>query len=165
MTPFECAREADVIDAVTSGDWHEELTDHVARCAVCADLATVTRALSIERRAADDEVRVPASGLVWWRMQIRARHDATRTAARPIAMAQAIAAACGLVLASALFTVIRPWLQEWMPWSKAMTNAIHDTMGAWISGLTVNWAIPLALALAVWLVLAPLAIYLVISED
>src|SRR5215217_3365809 len=140
MAAIECVREADVIDAVTTDRWDTELTDHIASCGICADLACVTRALQQEHAAAAAEVRVPGSGLVWWRMQLRARHDATRAAERPVALAQAIAAACGVVVAIALLTMSRPWLPDWMRRFSSVTNLVGgETVHAWY-GTAAQWA-------------------------
>ena len=163
MRSSDCVREADVIDAVTTGRWDDDLRTHVAACALCADLAEVTHALQQEQASAMREVRVPASGLVWWRMELRARHEATRTAARPIAYAQAIAAACGLVLAFALLAAVLPWLVQWMGLPVGLATRLRE--GASISVTTLQWLVPLVLVFFAWIVIAPVAIYLVFSDD
>lgn len=165
MRTIECTRESDVIDAVTTGRWDAELQAHVAGCALCGDLAEVTRTLQHEHAQALQEARVPASGLVWWRMELRARHEAARAAARPIAMAQAIAAACGLVLAFALLAAALPWIERWLGMPAGVTALVREGALASISATTLQWIVPLALAFIAWLVIAPLAIYLVLSDE
>jgi len=99
---IECAREAEVLDAVTFRRWprhcdegcDEGLRTHVAACAICADLVEVARALHDDRESACRDARVPAAGQVWWRATIRARADAAHTAAEPITVLQGIAGAC-----------------------------------------------------------------------
>src|SRR5688572_12188585 len=91
----ECVREQDVLDAVAAGRWpdrcDDELRQHIAGCPPCHDAATVAAALSEERDVAWRENAVPPSSVVWWRAQIRAREEAAAAAARPIAIAQAVA--------------------------------------------------------------------------
>ena len=93
MNQTECARETDVVDAVTSGRWPERadagLRAHVAGCAICADVAEVARALQDDHDAAWRDARVPSAGRVWWRAEMRARQEAARKAAQPMAFVQA----------------------------------------------------------------------------
>jgi len=100
---IECAREAEVMDAVAFGRWPEHmdegLTTHAATCTVCGDLVEVVRALHDDRDAACREAPVPAAGMVWWRATIRARAEAARTATQPSTVLQGIAAACAVGLA------------------------------------------------------------------
>jgi hypothetical protein len=161
---FECAREADTIDAVTAGRFDPELRDHVAVCSVCADLATVISAVQSEHAGAWEEARVPPSGLVWWRMELRARHEAARAAARPITIAQAFAAACGLALAAALLAAALPWFGLGnLP--AAVLAYVKSGAVANVSAFAVQWAVPLVLAIAAWIIVAPLALYLVFSDE
>jgi hypothetical protein len=94
----ECEFEADVLAAVLQSRWPEradaELRDHAAGCAICRDVAAIAGAFDQAR----DEMRplavVPGSGRVWFLAQMRARREAERAAARPMAVAQIVAAAC-----------------------------------------------------------------------
>jgi len=101
MSRVECIREQEVLDAIAAGRWperlSEELSSHVAECAICADLGLVAQSLSADYQEALSKVRVPSAGLVWWRAEIRARQDAVQTVNRPIRWAQYIAAGCGIV--------------------------------------------------------------------
>ena len=81
----ECAREADVLEAVAFGRWPDHAraswwrTSRRARSA--RDLADVARALHDDREIGCAARRsVPSAGMVWWRATIRARADAARTA-------------------------------------------------------------------------------------
>src|SRR5262244_2969045 len=97
MTP-ECRHESDVLDAVASGRWSDDLRAHVSSCRVCADLALVTQTFADEREAAWQHVQVPPSGRVWWRAELRARQEAARTAAAPIGIAHAVAGVAAVAL-------------------------------------------------------------------
>src|SRR2546427_8354011 len=110
MPILECNREHDVLDAVASGRWpervDEELRRHAASCAICSDVASVAAALQDDRDAAWRDARLPPAGRVWWRAEMRARHEAAVKAAQPIAAAIGLAAASavGLMFAFLQFT-------------------------------------------------------------
>src|ERR1700719_2682527 len=92
MEHCECTHEADVLTAVDTGRWPDradaDLRAHVATCAICQDVVAVGQAF---RKDAGRPVSPPDASLVWWRAQMQAREEATRLAARPITVAQAIA--------------------------------------------------------------------------
>ena len=155
MTLVECPREADVLDALASARWplrvDRELTDHVASCAICADVLAVASAMQMDHDAAWKEASVPSAGQVWWRMEMRTKQDAIREASRPVAVAQGVAALFALVLAGAA---------GWRAW---------PTVSGYFSpaspSLASPLAIPLVVALGALLIVAPLAFYLVLSDE
>ena len=144
---MNCDRELEVWRAVDARHWpehcDEELRAHVAACAECTDVVDVASAISEEHAAAMREAHVPASGAVWWRAQLRVRQDAARTARRAMNVIQAavVVAALGIVAAIGGF--------------------------AWVPGLltSVHWNLPLIVALAAPLALAPVAVYFAVTED
>lgn len=162
MTFVECSREPDVIDALTTTQWPEhcgeELQAHVAACASCRDLVAAVAPLGeawLETRAG---AHVPASGMVWWRAQMRARREAARAAARPITVVQAIAALAGLMLVAGTFALLAPWVAASFATSASMfTLTLPD-----VRGLGGSWVIAGAIA---FLAVASLAVYLAVAED
>jgi hypothetical protein len=174
MTPVECRREPDVLDALATGRWtahrDAELAAHVAGCPMCADLVAVVEPLMAERDGALAAVQVPAAGTVWWRAQTRARREAAREAARPVTVAQAVGALAALAACAALLWLAMPWLPDvraLLPDLPALPGlpAISLNSPEWIGGDGVaRWRWVIAAGLA-WLVLAPLAIYFAILED
>jgi hypothetical protein len=144
---MNCDRELEVWRAVDARHWpdrcDEELRAHVAACTGCADVVEVAAAMAEEHGATMRQAHVPASGAVWWRTQLRVRQDAARTARRALNVIQT------LVVAAAL--------------------AIVAAMGgfAWVPGLLMNvhWNLPLIVALAAPLALAPVALYFAVTED
>ena len=165
MTPPECLREADVIDAIASHRWPEragdELRAHVASCEVCADVAEVASAMRVDFDAAlTDAVALPPAHLVWLRAQARARSAAAREAARPIAVMQALglASAAGVISLAIGFVAYWVWARsDWLLTMPAIDPIGLDSMGFAIRGTL--------LAIGLWLVLAPVAVYLVASDD
>ena len=165
MTSIECCREADVIDAVTSQRWPEradaELRAHVAACTICADVAQVAAALVEDRDAALIEAgQLPSADVVWFRAQARARADASREAARPIAIMQALGLAGATGVVSLLIGVVAYWVwqrADWLSTLPSLEPLDVDVMSFAIRGVL--------LAIGLWLILAPVAVYLVASDE
>ncbi|HZR22822.1 MAG TPA: hypothetical protein VFA59_04485 [Vicinamibacterales bacterium] len=85
---------------------------------------------------------VPPPALVFWRATIRARADAARVAERPITFAQSFAATC--VIAVALMAVGAIWNE--MP------------------SLVTQHALMIVLTLAFCLLVAPIAVFVALSD-
>jgi hypothetical protein len=160
MTGTECPRESDVLDALASARWPQrverELADHVASCAICQDVIAVASAIQSDHDHAWREANVPSSGQMWWRAEMRARQDAIREASRPVTVAQGVAAMFALTLAAVV---------AWFAWPSVhgvltSLGLTGDTQTTFASPLLI----PLAIAMGALLIIAPLAIYLVVSE-
>ena len=93
---------------------------------------------------------MPTPEIVWWRAQMRAREQATRTAARPIVFTQALAIAALLGL---LVSVIGRLSLPMFSWTDFISRQ---------SPLPI---LPLALVAGCWLVLAPVALYFAFSRE
>jgi hypothetical protein len=161
----DCLREVDVIDAIASRRWPARadagLRAHVAACDVCADVAAVASALHEEQEATwADAATLPSAQVVWFRAQARARAEAARRAARPIAIMQALGFACAAAVVSGLIGAVALWV-----WTRADTLALLPTLplvGLDVMGLAVRGTL---LAIGLWLILAPVAVYLAASDD
>jgi hypothetical protein len=158
MTSAECPRESDVLDAVDSARWpgrvSGELAAHVTRCQACRDVAAVAQALRADHDAAWHEADVPPSGQVWWRAELRARQEAAREASRPITVTQGVAAALALGASLALGAFAWPRIVAAVP-------QVFSTVFVPLSTLLV----PLALAVGALVVITPIAVYLVLSDE
>jgi len=157
---IECPRESDVLDALASARWpnrvEHELAEHVASCAICRDVVAVASAIQDDHDHAWREANVPSSGQMWWRAEMRARQDAIREASRPITVAQGVAALCALTLAA---------VATWFAWPSV--RAVLSSLGLTGDAQTTiasPMVIPLAVAMGALLIIAPLAIYVVVSE-
>ena len=109
---------------------------------------------------------MPSAGIVWWRATVRARAEASRTAERPISVAQGVAGACAVGLACGV--VGAAW--QSLEWFRRLGELIaelepsrRDLTAA--SALIIEHALPLVLGLGACLLIAPLALYLVLSDD
>ena len=166
----ECCSEGDVFEAVAFGRWPEhcgqELVAHVATCAVCADIVAVAGVLHEDRESLCRQAQPPAAGMVWWRATIRARAEAARTVTQPISVLQGIAGACMAGVAAGFVSVA--WRSiHWVDRLGDLAVSL-ESRGAGIasaSALTAGHGLPILLAVAAGLVLAPLALYLTLADD
>jgi hypothetical protein len=165
---IECIREDDVLDALMSERWpdrvSEDLRQHVTSCQVCADLIAVVRPILADGDAPVPEPRIPSSAVMWWRAQMRGRQEAAREAARPITVAQAIAAVSLVVLVAAIATMLLPWIRSLVPGLSDGLSLGNTRLDLQNAVLGRGWLLP-ALMLGVWLLLAPLAIYFAVTAD
>jgi hypothetical protein len=165
----DCPREADVVEAVGFGRWPgqcPELVAHVASCEVCADVVEVARALHGDREWLCREAQPPAAGMVWWRATIRARAEAARTATQPISVLQGVAGACIVGAAAGLVTVAwqsMHWVDRIGDLAVQLESRRADI--ALASRFTAAHGLPILLAVAAGLVLAPLAIYFTLADE
>jgi len=150
----ECPREQDVLDAIASTLWLDDLGQHVDECPVCRDLATVAAALRDEGQAARRETHPPTAGQVWWRATMRTRAEAARAAARPITLLQGLSAACAVGVFAALITRSRG----------AVGQSLTGILNA-LSAVAMQQALVVGLVLAAAVILAPFVIYFVLSDD
>ena len=161
---FDCPREHDVIDAIASRRWpdraDEELRAHVASCAVCSDVAEVVSAITLEEEVASEEVApLPSAEIVWWRAQTRARAEAARRASLPMTIMHALSAACFAGLAATVLGSAA-WL----------FRSSIDAMAGW--GIYLTTLEPatflvrgVIFAVMLWVILAPIAVYLATADE
>lgn len=150
-----CPQEQETLSLVQAGRWPDGCDDamrsHAAACVTCGDIVHVGSLIAADYQASLRRAHVPASGLVWWRMQRRSRQEAVRTASRVITIVQAIAVAAGVAIAMGIIAAT----------SRAFSFAPSDISRT----VLAQWGIPLLIALASWLALAPVAVYLAVSKD
>lgn len=166
MTNIDCAREQDVLDMLAARRWPDrcepELEAHIRACAICGDLTSAAAALLDEHESAWGEARVPASGVVWWRAQVRAREEAARAAARPIAFVQGVAATCALWVAISLLRAFPPQVGlNWRGWATGIAEKVPDFSAV---AASVPGGLPILIAVGVSLVLVPVALFIGLRE-
>ncbi len=162
----ECAHEQDVLDALAARRWPGHLRAHVNECALCADLVEVAAALLEDQESAWKGARVPPSSIVWWRAQVRAREEAARAAARPLAFIQGVAASMALWLAVAICRAL-PWPApgDWRTWLAWLVPSVTFGLPDLSTVATILPGALLLLVLAAWLMLAPVAIYFAVHDE
>ena len=150
-----CPQEHETLLIVQAGRWPDGCDDairtHVDACSTCRDIVRVASLIHNDYQTSVRVAHVPASGVVWWRMQRRSRQEAVRTASRVITIVQAIAVAAGVAVAIGILVA---------------TSRAFDFAPAELSRTVLaQWAVPMLIALASWLALAPVAVYLAVSKD
>jgi hypothetical protein len=167
---LECHREQEIVDAIANRRWPHavdpSLAAHAEECDNCRDVMMVAVALYDDEFCARHEARVPSAGLVWWRATIRARAEATRVAERPMTVAQGVAGAAVVGLACGLAGVAWQSVQRFQHVGEIVANLDAGTLQfASSSAVMLQRALPLVLGLGACLLIAPLAIYFVLSDD
>ena len=171
MADHDCIHEGDVVAAVLGRRWdraNDDLKQHAAQCETCRDVVAVASVLSADQEHARYEVRVPAAGQVWWRAAVRARMEAARTAARPVAWAQGATAASLFGILCAATVLAWPFIQRVLGATAGRLSAGLDTSG--LQALPVMVALerslPLAVGVVAVVVIAPLLVlYFALAGD
>ena len=145
MNAERCPREDELLDALGRRFIGPELAEHVAECAACAELELVAGAVLDDRSHAIAEAPVPAAGTMWWRMQLRHRHEAQATARRSLLIGQAVTLAVAIVLLVAFF-------------GADLAGDIRQVIA------TVDLKAPVTLVLATWALLAPIAGWVAVRQ-
>lgn len=169
MNSSECIHEQDVVNAVLSGRWaavDDELSAHVAHCAVCREVADVAVVLRADHDQARGDVHVPVAGQVWWRSAVRARLESAQAATRPMTWLHGMTAAITIGVMLALLGAVWPVIVDTAVWTRGLvvpllTNA--DVSGA-VGGVLRQSAV-IAAGAAACLLVAPVLLYFVLSND
>lgn len=140
-----CEREDELLDALGAGFIGDELESHIATCAACGELRLVAGALLDERVQAVTEAALPSSGTMLLRMQMRRRHEAQATARRSLLIGQAVTLAAAVVLVFLLLG----------------GNLVGEAVNVIAS---IKLSKPLLVAVAVWLLAAPIAGWVLLRE-
>jgi hypothetical protein len=171
MTPAHratCAREQDVLDLVAINQWPPRADDallaHVESCEVCGDLALVAVALGDDQEPGYESVRVPDATIVWYGARLMARLDHTHRAARPLMIAQGMAAASVLVVATMMGRAFGPAALAWARDIAAQAWPGAAEVVARVDGLSPGWRW-LGAAVLAWSVAVPLALSLARFAD
>jgi hypothetical protein len=159
MTPADCRFETAVLEEIETGRWPSasasELRAHVATCAVCADVALIAAEMRAAEATGAAPVTLPSAGQVWWRAELRARTEAVRLAQRPLIAVQVVAAVVALLGLATGLRWLAPNAWGWLVETAALVRT--DGMG--------TWSVLLILSIGFWVVLAPIAVYMVVRAD
>jgi hypothetical protein len=165
-----CPREHAVVTAVLTGAWPHRcdasLLAHVDECDVCSEVAAIVPLLQDDGERARYETPVPAAGQVWWRAAVRARLESTETAARPMSWMHSIAGAVIVGLVLTVLTTAWPMVAPAITrgWMIALSFLPTPEATAMVAN-SVGSVVTMSLVAAAVLVLTPLAVYLVLSDD
>ena len=171
MRHGECPSEAETVEALCAtlpDGWPDSLRAHVERCPSCRALTAVVPLLREECLRSIRAASVPSSAIMWWRVRLRGRREATARALRPIAAAQAITLACAVGVLAAVIGIVAPGASTVDGWLGAIREgaeaagaaAVPSTMAQLLS----PGGIAFGLAGALLLVITPVAIYFALSD-
>jgi hypothetical protein len=126
---MNCPREMEVVRALRSNEFTDELRTHASGCEACGEAMAVAAFC----QSAGQPETVPDSRLLWRRMELRLRRERAEAAMRPAIMAErltaAVLAVCG---AMAL-----PWLASQSPVLAYAAIAAVVLFG--VSAVSVYW--------------------------
>ena len=145
MSAKRCERENELLDALERGFVDSDLQGHVAGCGACAELRLVAGALLDDRMQAIGEAAVPSAGTMWWRMLVRHRHEAEAAARRSLMVGQAVTLVVAMGLIALFFG----------------TDVMAEVRKV---AASISVSTPLLLALAMWIVIAPIAGWVAIRQ-
>ena len=156
-----CSRTTEVQELLRLGHWPQaagaELAAHVRGCRRCGEMVLVTQAFGAARASAVSAARVEPPALVWWRAQLRRKHEAVQRVERPMRaqMLVVLAAVCvGLGFAFRLSGGVAAW-RSWM--GAGAEAAVKSGVGSLGWGLMVAGAVALAM-------MAGVAVYLTVER-
>jgi len=147
MAKRDCDREFEVRDCATTGAIGDELRAHIAGCESCREVFDVAHAVADDRNGLMRTAHPPSAGLVWWRANMRTQREAARAAVRAGSFIQ-LALLIAAVAAGLTYLGI---------------SIDFHAVGHWIAASAHAFAIPM-IALAVWLILAPVAVYFAVTD-
>ncbi|HEX4156195.1 MAG TPA: hypothetical protein VHY48_11330 [Acidobacteriaceae bacterium] len=156
-----CARATEMQELLRLGHWPQaagaELEEHVRGCRRCGEMVLLTQAFGAARASSMSEARVEPPALVWWRAQLRRRHETMQRVERPmrVQMLVVLAVVCvGLGLAFQLSGGVPVW-RSWV--SAGAEAVVRSGVGSLGPGLAVVSAVALAM-------MAGLAVYLTVER-
>jgi len=165
----ECARESEVVSAVLLGAWpnrcDEALVAHASHCEICGEVAAV--AVVIREASEHDrrEAPVPVAGQVWWRAAVRARLEASHASTQPMTWLHGITAALVIGVMLAVAGMAWPSIAGGFDAAKTVGATLLTSEAATAIAGPLRMILLIALAAGAVLVLAPLAIYLALSDE
>ena len=156
-----CSRTAEVQELLRVGHWPQaaeaELRAHVRGCRRCSEMVLVTQALGAAKASSMNEARVEPPALVWWRAQLRRKHEAVQRVERPM-RAQMLAVLTVVCVGLGLAFRLSGGVTAWRAWMSAGAEAVVRTgIGSLGPGLLIAGAGALAM-------MAGLAVYLSVER-
>ena len=169
MSSFECAHEDRVVSAVLSGTWpagDDALVAHAAHCEICHEVVEVAVVLRADHDRARREVQVPVAGQVWWRSAVRARLESAQAATRPMTWLHGVTAAITIGILLAVVGMAWPSVVGGAEWARAVALPLvaNGEVSGVVSGV-LRQSVMIAVAAAACLLIAPVLLYFVLSND
>jgi predicted anti-sigma-YlaC factor YlaD len=106
----ECEFHDRVVQSATAAVPDKIAAEHLNNCEECRETADIARRMRSMAAAGPLPQALPTAGLVWWRFQLRQRHQQARRAARSIVWMQILSLVGVAVTASVLVVINEKWL-------------------------------------------------------
>jgi hypothetical protein len=156
-----CAKTAEVQELLRLGHWPQaadtELAAHVRECRRCGEMVLLTQALGAAKASSMTEARVEPPALVWWRAQLRRKHEAVQRVERPM-RAQMLVVLAVVCVGLGLAFQLSGGTTAWRAWMSADAHAVmRSGVGSFGMGLAVVSVMALAM-------MAGLAVYLTLER-
>lgn len=119
MTSDKCEREPLVVAASRSGCWPDDLENHVAACAPCAETRRVAQLFLDHAATSSTQAQPPAANIVWQKMQAQCQQQALIRATRCMALMRIMAALYAVALAA--WYIPQLWHMQPAPLSTAFS--------------------------------------------
>ena len=152
-----CSRTAEVQELLRLGHWPQaagvELAEHVRGCRRCGEMVLVTQAFVEAKAHSMSEARVEPPALVWWRAQLRRKHEAMQRVERPM-RAQMLAVLAVVCVGLGLAFRLSGGANAWRTWMTAGAEAVTRSGVA-----SIGWGLMVAAAVALAM-MAGVAVYL-----
>ena len=145
MNADPCRREDELLDALGRGFIGPELAAHIEACPSCKEIHMVAGAVLDERVQAVAEAPIPSSGTMLFRMKLRQHQEAQATARRSLLIGQAATLTIAILLVAAFF-------------GADLAVEVREVIA------TIRVSTPLLLAVAMSIVLAPIAGWVVVRQ-
>jgi hypothetical protein len=132
MNQKHCEREPEIVEALHTGIWREDLRRHADSCQACAE--TLFLAQSLLQTAARMALHTPPdAGQVWRKAREQAREAALKRASRLFNLMRAAGLVYGLVLATwCVYGFLAHGLKQFLPVANEVT-AGTATIGALVA--------------------------------
>lgn len=169
MSSIECIHEQRIVNAVLSGSWpdaDEDLAAHAAQCGVCSEVVEVAVVLRADHEQSRDDAHVPVAGQVWWRAAVRARLESAQAATRPMTWLHGMTAAITIGVMLALAGMAWPSLVGGAEWARdTVTPLVTNAEVSGVVGGVLRQSVFIAVGAAACLLLAPILLYFVLSNE
>lgn len=144
-----CSRTAEVQQLLRLGHWPQaagaELATHVRGCRRCGEMVLLTQAFGAAKASAMNEARAEPPALVWWRAQLRRKHEAMQRVERPM-RAQMLVVLAAVCVGFGLAFRLSGGASAWRTWMSASAEAVVRTgVGSLGLGLVIASSVALAM--------------------
>ncbi len=114
MNDSACPRESEVLAAVATESFTEELRSHAVDCDRCNELVLVAGFMNREAEEIGKAGPIPDAGYLWWRASLEQREIRSRRATGIITLVQRVGVVVGALVAFLLLRGIAPEIGTWL---------------------------------------------------